>query len=653
MPLVGNGRTPYNRSMTVDLILGTAGHIDHGKTSLVRALTGVDTDRLPEEKRRGITIELGFAELVVGEFRLGIVDVPGHERFVRNMLAGATGIDVVMLVVAADDAIKPQTEEHMAILRFMELSSGVIALTKCDVADPEWIDLVEEEIRDRVKQTFLANAPLVRTSAVTGQGIDELRLALENAARRAAGPARGNHAGPFRMAIDRVFTIAGHGTIVTGSVASGQAKTGDELVVQPGEMSVRVRGLQNHTRTVDEIHRGQRAAINLAGVHHDQFQRGHELASAGHLVPSRRLSVRLNLLDSAPRKLKNRTRVRVHVGTAEIMAWVILLDRDEIAPGDWAPAQLILGRAAVTTWNQPLVIRSESPVITIGGGLVLDPDASKLPRRDEATLARLDDLAGGDPLRRASAAVFLAGRRQWTPQDLVRTAGIDDPQTICRELSESGELVEIAASPTRTMRLHRDVLEGLSVRVAGMLEKMHVESPLRSMLDRSRLVGRIKWFGDNSLVEIVLTRMEAEGRIRLTQWGIALAGHGPQLSKRERGLVEEIVQTYRDARFQPPTIKQIKEETERNQASVGELVELAAAEERLVKISSDYYLHADIEREMRDKLTQRMADGEGLTVSQVRELLDTTRKYAVPFCEYLDRIGFTKRQADLRVLANG
>ena len=653
MPLVGNGRTPYNRSMTVDLILGTAGHIDHGKTSLVRVLTGVDTDRLPEEKRRGITIELGFAELVVGEFRLGIVDVPGHERFVRNMLAGATGIDVAMLVVAADDAIKPQTEEHLAILRFMELSSGVIALTKCDVADPEWIDLVEEEIRDRVKGTFLANAPLVRTSAVTGQGIDELRRALENAARRAAGPARGNHAGPFRMAIDRVFTIAGHGTIVTGSVASGQAKTGDELVVQPGEMSVRVRGLQNHTRCVDEIHRGQRAAINLAGVHHDQFQRGHELASPGHLVPSRRLSVRLNLLESAPRKLKNRTRVRVHVGTAEIMAWVILLDRDEIAPGDWAPAQLLLRRAAVTTWNQPLVIRSESPVITIGGGLVIDPDASKLPRRDEATLARLDDLAGSDPLRRASAAVFLAGRRQWAPQDLVRTAGIDDPQTICRELSESGELVEIAVSPTRTMRLHRDVLEGLSVRVAGILEKMHVESPLRSMLDRSRLVGRIKWFGDNSLVETVLTRMEADGRIRLTQRGIALAGHGPQLSKKERSLVEEIVQTYRDARFQPPTIKQIKEETERNQASVGELVELATAEERLVKISSDYYLHADVEREMRDKLTQRMADGEGLTVSQVRELLDTTRKYAVPFCEYLDRIGFTKRQADLRVLADG
>jgi selenocysteine-specific elongation factor len=638
--------------MTIDLILGTAGHIDHGKTALVKALTGVDTDRLPEEKKRGITIELGFAELVLGEFRLGIVDVPGHERFVRNMLAGATGIDLAMLVVAADDAIKPQTEEHLAILRLLELSSGVIALTKCDLADPEWIDLVEEEIRDRVKGTFLADAPLVRTSAVTGQGIDELRQALEYAARRAAGPERRNHAGPFRMAIDRVFTIAGHGTIVTGSVASGQASTGDELVVQPGEISVRVRGLQNHTRTVDEVHRGQRAAINLAGVHHDQFQRGHELASPGHLVPSRRLSVRLNLIETAPRKLKNRTRVRVHVGTAEIMAWVVLLDRDEITPGDWAPVQLLLGRAVVTTWNQPLVIRSESPVVTIGGGLVIDPDAPKLPRGDEATVARLDDLAGSDPLRRASAAVFFAGWRQWTPQDLVRTAGIDDPQTVCRQLAESGELVEIAVSPTRTLRVHRAVLDELSLRVTGVLEKMHAESPLRSMLDRSRLVARFKWLRDDSLAEIVLSRMEAEGRIRLSERGIALAGHGPQLSKRERNLVEEIVQAYRDARFQPPTIKQIKEKTERNQASVGELVELAAAEERLVKISSDYYLHAEVEREMQDKLTRRMAGGEEITVSQVRELLDTTRKYAVPFCEYLDRIGFTKRQGDVRVLAD-
>ena len=639
--------------MTVDLILGTAGHIDHGKTSLVKALTGMDTDRLPEEKKRGITIELGFAELILGEFRLGIVDVPGHERFVRNMLAGATGIDVAMLVVAADDAIKPQTEEHLAILRLLELSSGVIALTKCDLADPEWIDLVEEEIRDRVKGTFLADAPLVRTCALTGQGIDELRQALKNAARRAATPERENHAGPFRMAIDRVFTIAGHGTIVTGSVASGRARTGDELVVQPDEISVRVRGLQNHTRTVDEVCRGQRAAINLAGVHHDQFKRGHELASPGHLVPSRRLSVRLNLIESAPGKLKNRTRVRVHVGTAEIMAWVVLLDRDEIVPGDWAPVQLILAREAVTTWNQPLVIRSESPVITIGGGLVIDPDALKLPRHDEETLARLEDLTGSDPLRRASAAVFFAGRRPWTSEDLVRTSGIDDPQSVCRQLAELGELVETAVSPTRTVRVHRAVLDGLSLRVAKVLEKMHAESPLRYMLDRSRLLARFKWLRDNSLVEIVLSRMEADGRIRLSERGIALAGHGPQLSKRERNLLEEIVQTYRDARFQPPTIEQIKKKTERNQASVGELIELAAAEERLVKITSDYYLHADGEREMRNKLTQRMAGGEGLSVSQIRELLDTTRKYAVPFCEYLDRIGFTRRQADLRVLADG
>ncbi|MFH1267403.1 MAG: selenocysteine-specific translation elongation factor, partial [Planctomycetota bacterium] len=252
--------------MVTDLILGTAGHIDHGKTALVKALTGVDTDRLPEERRRGITIDLGFAELDLGQFRLGIVDVPGHERFVRNMLAGATGIDLVLLVVAADDSVKPQTREHLEILRFLGLEAGVIALTKCDLPEPEWIDLVEEDVRQLVADSFLAEAPLVRTSSATGQGVEELKTALRETAARAAGSQRQRRrqSGRFRMAIDRAFTIAGHGTIVTGSVSTGGVRVGEELAIHPGGTLARVRSLQNHGRPVEEVHCGQRAAINLA-----------------------------------------------------------------------------------------------------------------------------------------------------------------------------------------------------------------------------------------------------------------------------------------------------------------------------------------------------------------------------------------------------
>ena len=379
--------------MTTDLILGTAGHIDHGKTSLIHAITGVDCDRLPEEQERGITIELGFAALELGDYRLGIVDVPGHERFVRNMLAGATGMDVVLLVVAADDSVKPQTREHLEILRLLNFDAGVIAVTKCDLVEPDWIDLVEEEIRELVAGTALEHAPIVRTSAETRQGMDRLREELAVAAAEATRSRRLRLIdAPFRMAIDRSFTVAGYGTVVTGSVNSGRTKVGDELAIEPGGVRVRVRGVQNHTRVVDEVHRGQRAAVNLAGIRHGEIRRGQELSSPGHLVPSRILTVSLSLLDTAPRSLKNRSRVRVHVGTAELLGRVSLLDRDKLEPGEDAPAQLRLNQSAVTIWGQPFVVRSESPVTTIGGGRVLNPNAQRLPRRDPLILSLLADL---------------------------------------------------------------------------------------------------------------------------------------------------------------------------------------------------------------------------------------------------------------------
>ena len=639
--------------MAIDLILGTAGHIDHGKTALVKALTGTDTDRLPEERKRGITIELGFAELELGRFRLGIVDVPGHERFVRNMLAGATGIDLVLLVVAADDSVKPQTREHLAILRLLGLEAGVIALTKCDLPEPEWIDLVEEEVRQLVAGSFLADAPLVRTSAATGQGLEDLREALGEAAARAAESdrRRRRQAAPFRMAVDRAFSIAGHGTVVTGSVSTGQVRVGDELAIHPGQARARVRSLQNHGRPVDEVHCGQRAAINLVGLHHEQIERGQELAAPGHLVPSRLLSADVSLLASAARPLKNRARVRIHLGTAEQMASIVLLDRDALRPGDRGPAQLRLREPAVTTWSQPLVLRAESPVTTIGGGLVLDPDAPRLRRNRPEQLARLGDLSSPDPVRRASAAIYFAGLRPWEPKDLARTAGAGDFDDVCRTLAGQGEVVRIDVSPTRQVCIHQAVLDDLAARIERVLQRMHQESPLLATLDRSRLLNRFARLQSDAVLDAVLRSMAAAGRIELGERGIALAGHGPKLSAKEKELIERIVQTYRDAGFQPPTVAEVKAQATRNQAAVPELINLAAAQGRLVRVSPELYLHAEAERQMRGTLAERLRGGKGLTVSQIREILGTTRKYAVPLCEHLDRIGFTKRQGDVRVLA--
>jgi selenocysteine-specific elongation factor len=638
--------------MLTDLILGTAGHIDHGKTSLIRALTGVDTDRLPEEKRRGITIDLGFAELCVGGFRLGIVDVPGHERFVRNMLAGATGLDLALLVIAADDSIKPQTREHFDILRLLKLRAGVIALTKCDLVDPDWIALVEEEIRSFVRGSFLESAPLVRTSTATGAGLDSLRGELAVAAEAAARLRDTSPASvPFRMAIDRVFTVAGHGTVVTGSVSSGGAQIGDELAIEPGGLRVRVRGLHNHDRPAEQVLRGQRAAVNVAGVHHETLERGQELATPGHLRPSRLLTVRVTAVEELPRAIKNRSRVRVHVGTAELLASLALLDTDAVSAGQTAWAQLHLAAPAVATWSQPFVIRSESPVHTVGGGIVLVPEAERLRRGEPEPLAHLNQLVSDSITERADAALYFAGWRGWEPADLTRTAGIETPADAATALRARGRLCEIALSPTRSLRVHQELVEHLQQRIAKALERLHQQYPLRISLERTLIRARFPYVSD-PVFEFAMKGLRERGRIRLTDRGVALDGHGPKLSQNERKLLAQLVEDYRQSGLEPPSVKQVQQQAARNQAAVPQLLALAVANGDLVAVNSEYYLHADTDRAIRERLGAAFSGGAGLTVSQIREILDTSRKYAVPYCEYLDRSGFTRRDGDVRRLAD-
>ena len=639
--------------MLKDLILGTAGHIDHGKTSLIGALTGTNTDRLPEEKQRGITIELGYAHLDLPPYRLGIVDVPGHEKFVRQMLAGATGMDVALLVIAGDDSVKQQTTEHLDILRMLDLPAGVIALTKCDLVDADWLEMVEEEIRGLVANTFLKDAPIVRTSSKTGEGLDDLKAALTAACEKVAATDRANLGrAPFRMAIDRAFTIEGHGTVVTGSVSSGTLNVGDQLEIQPGDIEVRVRGIQNHDHTAESVSRGQRAAINLAGIKQGEVERGHELADSGHLISSTLLTVELNILSHIKKPFKDRTRIRFHVGTAELFGNVRLLDKDQIEPGQTGLAQVYLSEPAVTVWNQPFVARRQSPVETIGGGRILQPNATRIRRPDETDLAMIGDLKSEDPVMRSAASVYLADNINWKPSDLQRAAGIVEVDSVVEQLRSDQTIQTIQVSTSRSITVHKQRFQQLGLRVMKTLERLHRDHPLRFTHARTIFNAEFAYMNQPELLDAVIGDLKKQKKVNANVNTIGLVGYGPKLSKGQRQLLDSLVNQLKEAALKAPTVSDLVKSASKNKESVVELLEMAVENGDLAKLNSDYFLHCDVIKEVKSKLTQAPNVGAGLTMSEIRTLLDTSRKYAVPLCEYLDRVGFTERDGDVRRLTS-
>jgi selenocysteine-specific elongation factor len=636
--------------MPRDLILGTAGHIDHGKTSLIKALTGIDCDRLPEEKARGITIDIGFATLDLGEFRLGIVDVPGHERFIKNMLAGATGIDLAVMVVAADDSVMPQTREHLEILQLLGLRHGVIALTKSDLVDETTREVVELEIRELVQGSFLELAPIIRTSAHTGEGLEALKAAITEVCRKIEE--RPGHDW-FRLAIDRSFIVQGHGTVVTGSVTSGSVRVGEEVDWLPRGERVRIRSLQNHDRPVEEVHRGQRAAINLAGVHHEDVVRGQEVAASGYLVPSRVLTVRLHCLADVKRPIKHRAPIRFHVGTSEIMGTLALLDSDVIEPGGWGLAQLFLEEPATATWGQPFVVRGPSATQTLGGGQVLQPVAKKIRRRHVEMLERIERLWSGDAEQRALTVAWFGGFAGFSSADLVRGANIDphEAQPLIARLKARGDLVDVAVGQARRLLLHADMLKELDARILQVLNRLHEELPLMSSHDRQKVQSQLDYVGDESLVHAAVDRLIQKKQLVGDLRRVGRADFKPKLGANLRKLKDKMVAAFQEARFQPPDPASFAGQAGGNAANLKDLFDVCVAEGLLVQITDDIYLHTDTEADMRRLISEKLAGGSGMTVAEIRDLLGTTRKYAVPLCEYLDRAGVTRREGDLRFLA--
>ena len=634
------------------LILGTAGHIDHGKTALLRALTGIETSHLPEEKQRGITIDLGFADLDLGTFRLGIVDVPGHERFVKNMLAGAVGVDVALVVVAADDSVMPQTREHLEILRLLGIQHAVVAITKCDRVETSWSDLVEEEVRRLAAGTFLEHAPIVRT-AIPGhgpqQGLDNLREAIRSVCEQVV---KRSESGLFRLPIDRAFTVQGRGTVVTGTVWSGQLKVRDEIEWLPTGKKLVVRGLQNHGHDADVVSRGQRAAINLIGVHHSEIVRGHEIATTGYLSPSKLLTVDLQVLAGSPRAIKHRSRQRLYLGTQEVIVTVALLEQSSIEPGQHGLAQLHCAAPAIGAAGQPFVIRAESPLVTIGGGRILQAQAPRTTKRQAARIKRLPDLNSATDLDRAAAAIYFYGTQAWSDVDLCRDANlnVESCQAIIQQLAQTGTIVELPTKPRRTLRVHRELLEEYEQRILKLLGQLHATAALQLAIPRERIVELCGSSSDGHVIQATVDRLIDRGILRGDRQAIALADFSPRLSANQTRLRDQVLTTLREAELTPPTPANIARSTSSKEQDVCELLRLCAAQGELVHLGDGLYLHREVEAAIRDRLRDSLQQGAGLTVSQIRDLLGTTRKFAVPICEYLDRIGFTRRQGDVRVL---
>src|SRR5262245_35597469 len=483
------------------IIVGTAGHIDHGKTSLVKALTGVDADRLKEEKERGITIDIGFADLIVGDVHFGFVDVPGHERFVKNMLAGAHGIDLVTLVVAADESVMPQTREHFDICRLLEVKSGLVVITKADLVDEEFLQLVEAEIADFVSGSFLEGAPVLRVSSRTGAGVEELKKTISQLAAKAKE--RDDRA-VARLPIDRAFTIKGFGTVVTGTLIAGRIRAGDELELLPsissaGNRRARARGLQVHGKSTAEALAGERAAINLQGVELAEVGRGQTLAPAGRLETSSMLDARLRLLDSAPRSLRTRSRVRLHIGTAEVLARVILLGQSELAVGASCFAQLRLEAPTLALPGDHFIVRSYSPVITIGGGVIIDALPRKHRLREAAqAVSRLEGLSAADEIERIALLVEMAGERGMSQGEIAARSG--SPDEVIKRAAETITKARRAVTASQTPQSGQSVLtpliarpafEELAKRVRALLKEFHLKSPLESGMGREEIREKI------------------------------------------------------------------------------------------------------------------------------------------------------------------
>ena len=631
-----------------NLILGTAGHIDHGKTSLVKSLTGVDTDRLPEEKSRGITIELGFAGLdLPGGIHFGIVDVPGHEKFVRTMVAGVGGMDLVMLVIAADEGVMPQTREHLDICQLLCVRKGVVVITKSDLVDPDWLDLVVEEVREFLAGSFLEEAPVIPVSSRTGNGIDRLKDELGLIARDLEQK-RGE--GPYRLPVDRVFTLAGFGTVVTGTLLSGAVKLGDEVEILPSALPCRIRGIQAHGAKVETGEAGSRLALNLQGVDHYQVRRGDVVVPKGSYRTTRIVDVYLNHLTSAQRSLKHRSGLRLHSSTYEVPATVILFDRDTLAPGESAYAQLRLAHPVLLLNGDPFVLRSSSPSATVAGGRILDPSPPGRRRRSIEALDLLENMSAGIESGIIAGMVSGSLLSGITHSELAARSGILSRRldAALATLLMAGDIVQVVREPKKY--LSRESFSLLCCLLVDVMNGYFAQNPLKEGISKEELKTRIPARSDGRFFTPCLAALEKDGRVIAERDHVRLVGRKAGTETGQADIHQQILFELENGGMEPPFLNDICSLLKISEKLALEHLALLAVEGLVVKLKSDIFYRPEPLIRMEELLTTYLREKGEITLAEFREITGLSRKFMFPVLEYFDSQKVTIRLGDKRVL---
>ncbi len=628
------------------VILGTAGHIDHGKTTLIKALTGIDTDRLKEEKERGITIELGFAHMELPDGQvLGIVDVPGHEKFVKNMVAGVTGIDIVALIIAADEGVMPQTREHMEICGLLRVKHGLVVLTKKDMVESDWLELVREDVAEFLSGTFLEKAPVVEVSSVTGEGIEELKQTLNTLVSAVTERGAGNF---FRLPIDRVFIMRGFGTVVTGTTVSGQIETGEEVTIYPQGIASRIRGIQVHSSETNVVRAGLRTAINLQGVEKAQIQRGNIVATKDSLRPTHMVDVQLELLSSAPRNLKNRAKARFHTGTSEIIGTVVLLDVEELKPGESCLAQIRLDEPTTVLPKDRFVLRSYSPVRAIGGGEILNALPLKKKRFSKTAISELNILKGGDP-REITEQVVRGGRFQGIEQRallFLTNLGKKELEDSLKPLQAQKKIV--VYDKERGTFIHDEFLQKAREEILQTITRYHEEFPLKAGLQKEELRSRTIGSRNQKLFNYVINQLTREGSVVQEKESLRMKDHMVTLGRDQEEARKKIEEIYLKGGLQPPYFKELKDQFAGNTGT--EVLQVMVKDGILIKVKEDLFFHSEAIGALEKRLTDYLKDNGEIDTPQFKDMTGASRKYTIPLIEYFDKAQVTVRVGDNRVL---
>ena len=640
-----------------DVIVGTAGHIDHGKTTLLKALTGIDTDRLEEEKRRGISIDIGFAHMDLGPSRVGFIDVPGHEKFVKNMLAGIGGVHLVLLVVAADESVMPQTIEHFQICKLLEIPRGIIAITKKSLVEEELIALVEAEVRELVQGSQFEKAPMVAVDSLSGEGMEALRETLLEEVEKSmqAVTAAQSAQKVFRLPVDRIFTIKGFGTVVTGTPYSGVLKKGDTVTVHPTQKAGKVRGIEIFNQKADLAVAGQRTALNLSGLETEDLQRGMLISPSNTFAPSSMLDAIVHLLPNASKALKHRSAIRFHHGSAELLGRLYLLEGDQLRPGDSVLAQLRLQSPTVCCPKDHFILRRYSPMTTIGGGVILDSIPQKHRKKDLAhdvvELRKLwSMLKTKDPQFDRALVEYFVKLRHFSgmnlPELVSRTGFLED--YLFDLLKGLDSVVLISQEPR--LAVFRPALEKLKAQVVDFLASFHSSNPLAAGIPREELKERFFGKAKSSYFTFVLTQLENDGKLQIKGSSVSQQGRQAVLSPQQDKAREEILQLILSTGLQPPTLDELLRKLPYEPGLVRDVYFFLLQQGELVRISENIVLSPDRITFLTTQLKESFPSGHTFTVGEFKDLFRISRKYAIPFLEFLDRKRITRRMGDKRVV---